>query len=205
VLMNITGGEDMSIIDINEAAQLVMQAADGEANIIFGAGIDEALKDEVRITVIATGFERTQFPPKAQIKRDRMAYPPSQSPYPPSASLVHQQAPPQYAPAAMEDEPMQEQVPTPAFSRYDPSYTPVIEPFAAPREEAMPSAVGDELPSFINTARTPPPRTSPFQKTPAFAASQGQPAYASDPEPEEEEPRGFTPDVPAYLRRPPKK
>lgn len=53
VLINITGGEDMSIIDINEAANLVMQAADSEANIIFGAGIDENMDDDVRITVIA--------------------------------------------------------------------------------------------------------------------------------------------------------
>ena len=69
VLINITGGEDMSIIDINEAANLVMQAADSEANIIFGAGIDEKLKDEVRITVIATGFEKTPFPKKEDKKK----------------------------------------------------------------------------------------------------------------------------------------
>ena len=62
VLINITGGPDTSIIDINEAAQLITQAADPEANIIFGAGIDENLEDEVRITVIATGFERNPFP-----------------------------------------------------------------------------------------------------------------------------------------------
>ncbi len=68
VLINITGGEDMSIIDINEAANLVMQAADSEANIIFGAGIDEKLNDEVRITVIATGFEKTPFPKKEEKK-----------------------------------------------------------------------------------------------------------------------------------------
>lgn len=64
VLINITGGEDMSIMDINEAANLVMESADSEANIIFGAGIDPSLKDEVRITVIATGFEKTPFPTK---------------------------------------------------------------------------------------------------------------------------------------------
>ncbi|NLF26535.1 MAG: cell division protein FtsZ, partial [Clostridiales bacterium] len=64
VLINITGGPDTSIIDINEAAQLITQAADPEANIIFGAGIDEELDDEVRITVIATGFERNPFPAK---------------------------------------------------------------------------------------------------------------------------------------------
>ena len=68
VLINITGGEDMSIIDINEAASLVMQAADSEANIIFGAGIDNDMDDEVRITVIATGFEKTPFPPKEKSK-----------------------------------------------------------------------------------------------------------------------------------------
>lgn len=62
VLINITGGPDTSIIEINEAAQLVTQAADPEANIIFGAGIDEGLTDEVKITVIATGFEKTPFP-----------------------------------------------------------------------------------------------------------------------------------------------
>ncbi|MBQ5771340.1 MAG: cell division protein FtsZ, partial [Clostridia bacterium] len=59
VLINITGGPDTSIIEVNEAAQLITQAADPEANIIFGAGIDESLTDEVRITVIATGFEKT--------------------------------------------------------------------------------------------------------------------------------------------------
>ncbi len=69
VLINITGGEDMSIIDINEAANLIMQAADSEANIIFGAGIDETMDDEVRITVIATGFEKTPFPKKEDMKK----------------------------------------------------------------------------------------------------------------------------------------
>ena len=73
VLINITGGEDMSIIEINEAASLVMQAADQEANIIFGAGIDESLEDEVRITVIATGFEKTPFPKKEEPRRTNAA------------------------------------------------------------------------------------------------------------------------------------
>lgn len=71
VLINITGGEDISIVDINEAANLVMQAADPEANIIFGAGIDESMGEEVRITVIATGFEKTPFPPKEPAKKPR--------------------------------------------------------------------------------------------------------------------------------------
>ena len=61
VLINITGGPDTSIIEINEAAQIITAAADEEANIIFGAGIDENMSEEVKITVIATGFEKTPF------------------------------------------------------------------------------------------------------------------------------------------------
>lgn len=57
VLLNITGGSDLGIFEVNEAAELVFQSADPDANIIFGAVIDENLKDEIRITVIATGFD----------------------------------------------------------------------------------------------------------------------------------------------------
>ena len=71
VLINITGGADISIVDINEAANLVMEAADPDANIIFGAGIDESMGDDVRITVIATGFEKTPFPQREPAKKPR--------------------------------------------------------------------------------------------------------------------------------------
>jgi hypothetical protein len=71
VLINITGGSDISIIEINEAANLIMEAADPDANIIFGAGIDETMGDQVRITVIATGFEKTPFPPRDPVKKAR--------------------------------------------------------------------------------------------------------------------------------------
>jgi len=57
VLMNISGGSDLGLFEINEAAQLVADAAHPEANIIFGAVIDDALGDEVRVTVIAAGFD----------------------------------------------------------------------------------------------------------------------------------------------------
>lgn len=57
VLLNITGGTNLSLFEVNEAAELVTQAADQDANIIFGAVINEDLKDEIVITVIATGFE----------------------------------------------------------------------------------------------------------------------------------------------------
>nr|WP_207713476.1 MULTISPECIES: cell division protein FtsZ [unclassified Fusibacter] len=61
VLLNITGGNSLGLHEVNEAAEIVSESADQDANIIFGAVIDEDLKDEIRITVIATGFNDGQF------------------------------------------------------------------------------------------------------------------------------------------------
>ncbi|MBC7076249.1 MAG: cell division protein FtsZ [Syntrophomonadaceae bacterium] len=70
VLFNISGGNDLTLFEINEAAEIIHQAADVEANIIFGANIDERLGDEVRVTVIATGFNvpKTQSSDTSKIK-----------------------------------------------------------------------------------------------------------------------------------------
>jgi cell division protein FtsZ len=57
VLINITGGSDLTLHEVNEAASTVAEAAEGDANIIVGAVVDEALGDEIRVTVIATGFD----------------------------------------------------------------------------------------------------------------------------------------------------
>src|SRR5213080_497464 len=56
ILLNITGPKDIGLFEVNEAAEVVTGAADQNANVIFGAVIDEGIKDEVRVTVIATGF-----------------------------------------------------------------------------------------------------------------------------------------------------
>jgi len=56
VLLNITGGPDLGLAEVDEAAQVVTSAADSNANVIFGAVIDEAMGDAVRVTAIATGF-----------------------------------------------------------------------------------------------------------------------------------------------------
>ena len=60
VLLNISGGSDLGLFEVNEAAEVIAQAAHPDANIIFGAVIDDALGDEVRVTVIAAGFDRTE-------------------------------------------------------------------------------------------------------------------------------------------------
>jgi cell division protein FtsZ len=60
ILLNITGGPDLGLFEVNEAAEVVTSAADSNANVIFGAVIDEAVGDEIRVTVIATGFGTRQ-------------------------------------------------------------------------------------------------------------------------------------------------
>jgi cell division protein FtsZ len=57
ILLNITGGPDMSLYEVNEASSLIQEEADDDANIIFGTVIDQNMHDEIRITVIATGFD----------------------------------------------------------------------------------------------------------------------------------------------------
>src|SRR5690625_4468330 len=57
VIMNITGGSNLSLFEVNEAVELVTAASDPEVNMIFGAIIDETMKDDIKVTVIATGFE----------------------------------------------------------------------------------------------------------------------------------------------------
>jgi cell division protein FtsZ len=57
ILLNITGGRDLGLFEVNDAAEIIQSEADPNANIIFGAVIDEAMADEVRVTVIGTGFD----------------------------------------------------------------------------------------------------------------------------------------------------
>ena len=69
VLLNITAGSDLGIFEVNEAADLIRDCVSEDANIIFGAGIDETLKDEVKITVIATEFD--QYKEDKKDKKDK--------------------------------------------------------------------------------------------------------------------------------------
>lgn len=73
ILFNITGGTDLGMYEIDEAAKAITEAADPDANIIFGAIIDEAMQGEVKITVIATGFD------SEQAKMQRKIYSPAES------------------------------------------------------------------------------------------------------------------------------
>ncbi len=61
VLVNITGGSQMSLVEIDEATEIIHEAAGEEANVILGAVVDEDMTDEIMVTVIATGFNRRGF------------------------------------------------------------------------------------------------------------------------------------------------
>jgi cell division protein FtsZ len=90
VLINITGGADLSLHEVNEAATLIQEEADDDANIIFGAVIDESMGDQLRITVIATGFGEV----------DKVAAHPAVESFPPSRQSAMPQAELRRAPAA---------------------------------------------------------------------------------------------------------
>ena len=70
ILYNVTGDPTMGLLEIEEAANLIRQAADPEANIFFGADTDDSLEDEVRITVIATGFDGVRKPRPNAVKEE---------------------------------------------------------------------------------------------------------------------------------------
>ena len=104
VLINVTGSMDIGLEEVETAANLVQEAAHPEANIIFGATFDEALEDEIRVTVIATGFDETQpavFPHAPAVEE------------PAPAAEPHAAEPAAPAPAAKE-EPAPEPAPVPA-------------------------------------------------------------------------------------------
>jgi cell division protein FtsZ len=75
ILLNITGGHDLGLFEVNEAAEIVNSASDVNSNIIFGAVIDETMGDEVRVTVIATGFEHRDPPRASRPSRREQAAP----------------------------------------------------------------------------------------------------------------------------------
>ncbi len=190
VLINITGGSTIGILEVNEAASLIAQAADADANIIFGAGIDETFDDEVRITVIATGFEGAEYNlPKSASARPAAAQRPAQS------------AP--AAPAAEQNDGVTERIPVwvrdersaqaPRQSRLrDLSQTfeePEQQPAAEEPETRQPSA-------FDDYAQQPPQQpVRPMRNQRVFGEESDIPDAPQQPA------RRYNNDVPAFLRR----
>jgi cell division protein FtsZ len=113
VLLSIQGGSDLGLFEINEAARLVQEAAHPEANIIFGAVIDDALGDEVRVTVIAAGFDGG-----APLRRENdRAIGQVQGRSAPAAAAPASAPAPSSAPPASPAQPTAPFQPAPAFER----------------------------------------------------------------------------------------
>ncbi|MFP4321418.1 MAG: cell division protein FtsZ [Anaerolineales bacterium] len=120
ILFNVTGGPDLSLFDVNEAAAIIKETAHPDVNLIFGAVIDENMGDEIRITVIATGFEqnRVVVRPRQGAQQQGYTQPPQQPmPQQPPIQDPHMQqyqAPqpaPDYPQQAQQQPPAQQQVP----------------------------------------------------------------------------------------------
>jgi cell division protein FtsZ len=79
ILLNISGGTDLGLFEVNEAAEIIASVADPDANIIFGAVIDDSLGDELKVTVIATGFEFGTAPTRAARKALKTEVPPEKT------------------------------------------------------------------------------------------------------------------------------
>jgi len=113
ILFNITGGTDMTLFEVNEAAALIKESAHPEVNLIFGAQVDESMGDEVRITVIATGFEQSRVARRmeAQPTMRPLVRPQAQQ----EVSVPRQQPPQQSQPRpAQSENPPQDQRPAPS-------------------------------------------------------------------------------------------
>jgi cell division protein FtsZ len=73
ILFNVTGGADLSLFEVNEAASLIKASAHPDCNVIFGAVVDEKMKDQVRITVVATGFDNLNGAPRRILRTNGTA------------------------------------------------------------------------------------------------------------------------------------
>src|SRR5262249_8645319 len=131
IIINITGGSNLKIHEVNEATSLIMEAAHEDAEIIFGTVIDEALKDQGKVTGIATGLGgENAFQPMARPEAPVMVQVPASAPISAAAPVPQQQpaavqpppppveaAPAHAEPAVASQSPMQPQAPAPqAFS-----------------------------------------------------------------------------------------
>ena len=148
VLLSVAGGSDLGLFEINEAAQLVAEAAHPDANIIFGAVIDDALGDEVRVTVIAAGFDGGAPRPARQAARRQLAEPASTGAA--GEALTFTGAPAAASGSIHLDRPAAERVAPPA-ARDEPASEPARREPAGPRRTIVFDDDADELdvPDFL--------------------------------------------------------
>ena len=149
ILFNITGGTDMTLFEINEAAAIIKESAHPDVNLIFGAQIDDSMGDEVRITVIATGFEQSRAERRVNSERPQVVaqQPPVQRQQPREPQQVERtQQPP------MQQQPRPQTLPQQPPIQQQP---PVQQPPQRPVQPSEPRVYGDyndddrDIPAFL--------------------------------------------------------
>jgi cell division protein FtsZ len=135
ILFNVTGGPDMSLFEVNEAAAIIKETSHADVNLIFGAVVDDNMRDQIRITVIATGFERqssvnARVPQKPAMVERRGSAQPSRP-----AQQAQQPQPTSQQPTPMR-QPMPQPVPVEPRQQQTP---PPSNPPAAPRNDSASS------------------------------------------------------------------
>ncbi|MER6947849.1 cell division protein FtsZ [Nonomuraea sp. NPDC000554] len=177
VLLSIAGGSDLGLFEINEAAQLVSMAAAPDANIIFGTVIDDALGDEVRVTVIAAGFD--DVPPPVEKQQPRpAARPAAAAPAAPAPARPSAVSSP-----TVKSEPPSRPEPRPDF-RPEPRAEARPEPRPEPRPDFRAEPRADFRQEPPRAESRPEPRPEPVR--PVETAPEPAPA----PEPIADEPSG---------------
>jgi cell division protein FtsZ len=168
VLLSIAGGSDLGLFEINEAAQLVSQAAHADSNIIFGAVIDDGLGDEVRVTVIAAGFDGGQ--PRRQTAAQSQQ---SQQSQQAQAAVVPSQG-----------------TPRPTFN---PSPAASSPPPAPRRPGELGRPTSEPQPASANGNGTQPPAPATRPAEPETSAPAAQPVEAAKSEPSAARPETSSP------------
>jgi cell division protein FtsZ len=148
ILFNVTGGPNMSLFEVNEAAGIIKETAHPDVNLIFGAVIDENMGDEIRITVIATGFEQSRVAPRRPVNpREQVRGGQNVQQQRPAPRQQYQQAP-QPEPAMIEPDVEQPAAPAPRQEQQPPQ-----QPSTRKVEEEFTSRVYDtndlDIPAFL--------------------------------------------------------
>jgi cell division protein FtsZ len=148
ILFNVTGGPNMSLFEVNEAAGIIKETAHPDVNLIFGAVIDENMGDEIRITVIATGFEQSRVAPRRPVNpREQVRGGQNVQQQRPAPRQQYQQAP-QPEPAMIEPDVEQPAAPAPRQEQQPPQ-----PPSTRKVEEEFTSRVYDtndlDIPAFL--------------------------------------------------------
>lgn len=147
VILNVTGGKDLMLSEVNEAAVLVQGIIDSNANIIFGTTLDETMVDEIKITVIATGFmseEREEKLEPVQEVKPALQFKNTNNDLPPLLKEIEEEE------KKAQNAPVQDvETPAPAVREVQPEPDPIPTPEPVPVRPIEPEPKGRELPAFM--------------------------------------------------------